>query len=258
MYEAAICSSRAVRAASVEVWAKETAVEDRTRPLWQRLLFLGSLCKSLDGVNAQQEDEQVPAILNDHRQALRLDALRASLEGIPDQPALKLGIVLKLTDARVRDKESGTRFMDAFWTFVEGIGSGTGNDGDDVQRYLAAKQVYYHPFFARSPFILENYLLNYIFQNLFPFGRENNPRVKPRRIFDEYVLLATQFAWIDALLIGVASHHKEAFAEEHVVRVIQSFCRAVEHNASVLASIHEFMTDLQMNTLEGMAVLLKS
>ncbi len=228
-------------------------IQDRSRPLWQRLVFLGSVCRSLDGVGAE-EDAQVPAILDEHRQALRQDAPRASLANIPEQPGLKLGVVLKLTDARVQDKESGPRFMDTFWSFVEGIGSGTGADGDDVQRYLKAKQTYYHPFFAKSPFVLENYLLNYIFQNLFPFGRGQNPR----GIFAEYILLAAQFAWVETLLVGVAGHHKQAFAEEHVVQVMQSFCRAVEHNAAVLASIIEFMAQLKLDSLEGMAVLLKS
>ncbi len=235
-------------------------VKDRSRPLWQRLLFIGSLCKSLDEVAAAQEDERVPAILEEHRQALEQDMLRASLESIPAQPGLKLGVILKLTDARVQDKESGTRFRDTFWTFVEGIGSGLDANGkDDVQRYLEAEQRYHRPFFAKSPFILENYLLNYIFQNLFPFGRENNSlHFKPRRIFEEYILLAMQFAWIDTLLIGVAGHHKEAFAGEHVVQVIQSFCRAVEHNPYVLISINELMTHLQLDNLQGMAVMLKS
>ena len=234
-------------------------VKDRSRPLWQRLLFIGSLCKSLDEVNTAQDDERVPAILEDHRQALQLDTLRASLENIPAQPRLKLSVILKLTDARVQDRESGTRFRDTFWTFIEGIGSGMDATGkDDVQHYLEAEQRYYRPFFAKAPFILENYLLNYIFQNLFPFGQENNTRSRSRRIFEEYVLLATQFAWIDTLLVGVAGRYKEAFAEEHVVQVIQSFCRAVEHKPSVLTSIHEFMTHLHLDNLQGMAVMLRN
>lgn len=234
-------------------------VKDRSRPMWQRLLFIGSLCKSLDGVITKEEDRTVPAILETHGQALHLDALRAGLESIPGQLEVKLKVILRLTDARVQDKESGTRFRDVFWAYVEGIGSGSdANSKDDVQRYLEAEERYYRPFFARSPFILENYLLNYIFQNLFPFGRENSIRFKARGIFDEYVLLATQFAWIDTLLIGVAARYQESFAEEHVVQVVQSFCRAVEHNPLVLSSINEFMTHLQLDNLQGMAIMLKN
>ncbi len=236
-------------------------VRDRTRPMWQRLLLIGSLCKSLDDLtdlSTDEGDRAVLAILQDHREALGRDVLRADLGSVPGQLELKLKVILKLTDARVQDKESGARFRDVFWDFVEGIGSGMDSGSpNDVERYREAEERYYRPFFSRFPFILENYMLNYIFQNLFPFGRENSIRLKPRSVFDEYILLATQFAWIDALLVGVAGRHKESFAGEHVVQVVQSFCRAVEHNSLVLNSIFEFVAHLQLNTLEGMAILLR-
>ena len=245
-------------------------VRDRTRPMWQRLLLIGSLCKSLDELTMEEGDPAIPAILEAHRQALGQDVLRdaqGSIEGIPGQLELKLKVILKLTDARMQDKESGARFRDVFWDFIEGIGSGTGpgtdpdsqdNFQDDVGRYREAEERYHRPFFTRFPFILENYVLNYMFQNLFPFGRENSIRSKARSIFEEYILLATQFAWIDALLVGAAGHYREAFAGEHVVQVVQSFCRAIEHNSLVLASIQEFMAHLQLNTLQGMAIMLKN
>lgn len=237
-------------------------VRDRTRPMWQRLLLIGSLCKSLDELTMDEGDEGdrgVLAILQAHREALGQDVLRGDLGSVPGQLELKLKVILKLTDARVQDKESGARFRDVFWDFAEGIGSGIDGDSqNDVEHYREAEERYHQPFFARFPFILENYVLNYIFQNLFPFGRENSIRLKPRSVFDEYILLTTQFAWIDALLVGVAGRHKESFAGEHVVQVVQSFCRAVEHNSDVLISIREFMAHLQLDTLEGMAIMLRN
>ena len=233
-------------------------IKDRSFPLWQRVVLIGSLCKSLDRVTAAQEEKAIPAILEDHRQAMKLDTLRASLDSVPAQPQLKLSVILRLTNARVQDNASGTRFRDTFWTFIEGIGSTLdGTDKDDIQRYLEAEQRYYRPFFAQSPFILENYLLNYVFQHLFPFGGGNNPRIKATQMFEEYILLATQFAWINTLLIGVAGHYKEEFAGEHVVQVVQSFCRATEHNPGILKSINAFMASLQLDNLQGMALMLR-
>jgi lysine-N-methylase len=233
-------------------------VRDRSRPLWQRLLLIGSLCKSLDEVSTDEAEAKVPAILDDHRRALEQNLLRAELESIPAQPGLQLNLFLRLTDERVRDKTSGVRFRDTFWTFVEGIGSaGEAAPGADIERYLEAEERYHRPFFTDRPYILENFLLNYIFQSLFPFGRENTLRSTPRRIFEEYVLLATQFAWINTLLIGTAGHYKQEFAEEHVVHVVQSFCREVEHNAYVLISMVELMAHLKLDNLPGISMLLK-
>ncbi len=98
---------------------------------------------------------------------------------MPSQPRLKLEVIFALTDARVQDS-SGNRFRDTFWTFVEGIASSeSAQPGDDIERFLRAEEQYYRPFFDRFPFMLENYLLNYMFQNLFPYGREDSPDFAP-------------------------------------------------------------------------------
>lgn len=236
----------------------------RSLPLWQRVLFLGSLCASLDTVTTAQADSRLPAVLEEHHQALDQESTRATLDAIPSQVAFKLSVFFRLSDARMQDKDSGVRFRDTFWTFIEGIGvqnnaaTPLGEAGSDVERYLHAEQAFYLPFFAKSPFILENFLLNYVFQNLFPFGRENDQHTQPRSIFEEYVLLATQFAWVETLLIGTAGRHRQDFREEHIVYVIQSFCRAVEHNPRVLSSVVEFLAELQLNTLPGIAILLRN
>ena len=70
--------------------------------------------------------------------------------------------------------------------------------------------------------------------------------------------MTTQFAWINALLVGIAGHNKGAFAAEHVVQTIQSFTRTVEHYPDALKSINEYMRNRRMDSLQGMAIMLKN
>ncbi len=234
-------------------------VRDRARPMWQRLLLIGSLCKWLDEIYTAEGEEMIPAILRDCRRIVETQVGHAELESMPSQPRLRLEVIFALTDARMRAPSTGRRFHDVFWTFVEGIASPENSrSGDDVERFLQAEEDYHRPFFERSPFILENYLVNYIFQNLFPYGREGSADFTPRSMFDEYVQMTTQFAWVNALLIGVAGHYKGAFSEEHVVQTIQSFTRSVEHYPDVLQSITEYIRSRGLNSLHGMAALLKN
>ena len=178
---------------------------------------------------------------------------------MPGDPQLRLEVVLGLTDERMRDGSCGRRFRDTFWTFIEGIGSpGATAPGSDLDRLLHAEETYCRPFFERPPFVLENYLLNYIFQNLFPFGRQGSAEFVERSMFDEYLLMTTQFAWIHTLLIGIAANYKDAFAEEHVVGTVQSLTRSVEHYPEVLSSILALVRRRGMDNLHGMAVLLKT
>jgi lysine-N-methylase len=97
-----------------------------------------------------------------------------------------------------------------------------------------------------------------MFQNLFPYGRAGSPDFAPLNMFGEYIRMTTQFAWINALLVGIAGHHKEAFTGEHVVRTVQSFTRAVEHYPDVLKSIDEYMRIRGLDNLQGMAIMLKN
>jgi lysine-N-methylase len=233
-------------------------VRDRSRPVWYRLLLIGSLCKRMDNIGTAVGEEIFPAIFKDYRQIIENRVPQAELEKMPSQPRLKLEVVFGLSEARVRNR-SLNRFRDTFWTFVEGIGSPEGSlPGDDIERFLLAEEEYHRPFFERFPHILENYLMNYMFQNLFPYGRAGSADFTSRSMFDEYIQMTTQFAWINALLIGVAAHYKGAFAGEHVVRTIQSFTRAVEHYPDALKSINEYMRSREMDSLQGMAIMLKN
>jgi lysine-N-methylase len=218
-------------------------IRDRSRPLPDRLLAIGHLCKELDTNFSSLE------------QMSSLPLLHAEIERMPGNPRLRLETIFSLTDLLMRDGSS-PRFQDTFWSFVAGI-SDPELPGDDVDRFLKSETHYHSPFFEASPFILENYLINYMFQNLFPYGRSGSADFIPQSIFAEFLQMTTQFAWINGLLIGIAGQHKEAFTAEHVVKAVQSFTRAVEHYPTVLQSINDHMTGRNLNTLQGMAIMLK-
>jgi lysine-N-methylase len=232
-------------------------VRDRSHSMWYRLLLIGALCKRLDEISSEAGEEVIPVILGDYRRILETQELHAELQSMPSQPRLRLEVIFALTDARMRD--SGRRFRDVFFTFVEGIASSENPfPGDDVERFLRAEAEHHRPFFERFPFILENFLVNYMSLNLFPYGREGSANFIPRSMFDEYIQMTTQFAWINALLIGIAGHYRDVFAGEHVVQTIQSFTRTVEHYPDVLESTHELIRGRNLCSLEGMAILLKN
>jgi lysine-N-methylase len=233
-------------------------VTDRSRPLWLRLLLIGSLCQRLQEIVTAGAEETIPQFLSDYRRRLQTQGFDPELEAMPGDPALKLEVVLKLTDARARERTCGKRFRDTFWSFIEGIAPpDSSTPGGDIGCFLHAERTVHRPFFEKHPFIPENYLLNYIFQNLFPLGREGIAEFAPRSMFDEFILMTTQFAWINALLIGVAGRHKQAFAAEHVVEVVQSFTREVEHYPPVLNWILASMKERRMDNLQGMSILLR-
>ena len=60
------------------------------------------------------------------------------------------------------------------------------------------------------------------------------------------------------MLIGVSGKYEEAFAAEHVIKTIQSVSREVEHSQPVMTSILELLKNYEMDSLHGMAILLRA
>ena len=177
------------------------------------------------------------------------------MEAAPRQPSLKLNVLLRLTAFLTEFPGCGDRFRETYLQFLEGIAAT--DQQSDLDRFRVASSEWYEPFFDRAPHVLENYLLNYVFQHLFPFGRGGSTRHQPQSIWNEFLLLATQFAWLNGLLVGVAGAHGAAFAEEHVIHTVQSFCREVEHNPALPATLLDFLEVNQLDTLPAMTALLR-
>ena len=146
-----------------------------------------------------------------------------------------------------------------FWDFIEGIGSiDGGHPEEDLQRFNDASENHLNPFLNHSPYILENYLLNYVYQRLFPFGRTGSNRLIKHSLFDEAVLLITQFSWWTTLLIGVAGKYGNDFSQANLIVTIQSFTRAVEHAPHLLEDALAFVKFRGLDDLSGLARLLRT
>ena len=232
-------------------------IRDRSRPLWQRLLIVASLCRRLDDL-AAAGTHGLAELLARYARDLGQGA-SAELEQLQPQIETRLEFAIMLSDARCRARDCGKRFRDTFWDFVEGIGSFGGEGPDeDVHRFAAASRNYLTPLLDRHPFMAENYLLNYTYQHLFPFGQTGSNRSIARPIFDEAVLLLTQFSWLMTLLTGVAGRHGQAFSQAHVVTTVQSFSRAVEHAPQILEDVLALAKRRNLDTMEGLAQLLRT
>jgi lysine-N-methylase len=107
---------------------------------------------------------------------------------------------------------------------------------DDIGvRYAEAYVQYYAPFMDRHDYLLEQYLVNYAYRTLFPFGNsDSNPRLRNEKvhtsIMARYMLLIAHYAISRTVLIGMAGFHRSAFDLEHAVKLIQSSSKTFEHS----------------------------
>jgi lysine-N-methylase len=181
------------------------------------------------------------------------------METIPADLALQLDMVMRLVQLRMDGNVMNSRLAECLNAFVQGVGYGreTTLKGQSAL-YAAAHERFYAPFFLKHPHMLENYLVDMIFRRLFPFSTKLfDGTAKPEPAW-EYALLATEFALVKGLLIGVAGFYQEAFSTEHVLQTVQSVFKHFEHNPDFLSNAHQLLVSRGCEDARGLTMLLRN
>jgi lysine-N-methylase len=229
-------------------------LQDRSYPLWQRLFVLGLFCKRLNELIAARQSGLVPSLLRDYAEIILEGKLRPLMDGIPAQANSQLTVAMEVIHRhlalQVQDP-SHARFRECAQDFLAGIRYEREKPIENCVPYFAdAQACYYEPFLQRHPYICENYLINHVFKTRFPFGV--TPDGEPNDPQTEFLVMSFLYAAIQGLLIGMAGRYREAFSAEHVVKLVQSFSKAVEHCPEFLGTINP-----AVSSANGMAQLLK-
>lgn len=232
-------------------------IRDRSRPVWQRLLLIVALCGRLDSV-ADHDAFATSDLVAQYRRSLGQGS-SSELDRMSPEIARRLELAIILSNRRCQDKDCGRRFKDTFWDFIEAIGSADSTEADeDVRRFRHASQNHLEPLIIEAPFMMENYLLNHVYQHLFPFGRAGSNRFIAHTMYEEAVLLVVRYSWMTTLLTGVAGQHGSSFAKAHLVSAVQAFTRAVEHTPFILEEALAFVRSRELDTMSGLAKLLRT
>ncbi len=97
--------------------------------------------------------------------------------------------------------------------------------------YIKAFEEYNEKYFDKYSYILENYLVNFIYNNMFPFNEVMS-------FFDSYMMLIIRFSFIRFYLVGLYLDNK-AESYERIVNFIQVFSKTIErHKSYLIDSLH--------------------
>jgi hypothetical protein len=73
----------------------------------------------------------------------------------------------------------------------------------------------------------------------------------------EHLSMCVHAALAQTLLIGMANRYGDAFDVSHVVKLVQSLAKAIEHSQHFLDTIPAFLCTHRLNNPRGVALLLK-
>ena len=234
-------------------------IRNRRYPLWQRMFLLGTFSRRIEAVVRGDVARGFPALLKDFSAAVALGSLRDSLAAIPADLALQLDMVMQLVRLRIGDGRIQPRLRETLNAFADGVGYPHEETLEGQSRqYALGYARHYAPFFGKKPHILENLLINMIFRGLFPLGKKLFDVEATPEPGKEFAMLATEFALIKGVLIGVAAWHKEKFSTEHVVQTVQVITKYFEHNSAFLSRAYELLVARKLDDARGLTMLLRN
>jgi len=243
---------------SLAIWI----LQNRSYPLWQRMVILASLCDQLN--EAATPILEIPTLLDGYRDAMDRRLFNESLCQLHPQPAAQLETVVELIVSRISSDFISLRFRECYQDFMRGLEWTPESSMDDIgRRYTSAYWQYYAPFMSQHEYMLEHYLVNYAHGKLFPFGpQETTQNLSAEKVGNtigkQYMLLATNYAIIKTVLIGVAGFSKTEFGTAHVVKVVQSCAKTFEHSVAFPARALEILSEHGMQSSVSMAMLLQN
>lgn len=106
-------------------------------------------------------------------------------------------------------------------------------------------------------YMLENYLVNMAFKDLFPVGAQINAFFDEQSIRRIHMIFVIKYTMVRLLMTGMAAHYKGRWNPGHVIKVIQSFEKTIGHNLNFLQQSVNFMDAADIKGLKGCNILLR-
>jgi lysine-N-methylase len=241
-----------------------TLLEQRTYPLWQRLIILAYLCDKLNELAEQGNDQDVPKIIQGYRDATQNRLFDDVLNKLTARPAEQFQTMLEVIVNHISSNFAVRRFLDCYQEVLLGLNwTNESTMAGLVNRYQEAKSTYYAPLTQRHEHVMERYLLNYVYRSVFPLGRlEDNRRAGIHHISNsicaQYSLMIMYYSIIKTVSIGMAAFHKSGFGLDHVIKVIQSSTKTFQHSTSFPMRAIQYLRGKGMDNALSMAVLIRN
>lgn len=224
-------------------------LQNRGYLLWQRLIILGFFCQDLQNV---QKNSEILSVIDRYNRMIEQGIFKAEFDGIPTNYEIQVDLLRQMLMYRLTGDEISAQFVDCFNKAKDLIGLEENTEPElAISNFRAAFESYYYPFMSDHEYIMENYLVNSVFNGIFPFGRNVG-------IFDNYVFLVVHYAMIKMMLIGQAGFYKEEFGIDHIVQPFYSFVRTIEHHGSYLENVHKLLKENQLDTMVYMSILVRN
>lgn len=225
-------------------------LQNRKYFMWERLIILGLFIEKLNKCVYENRISDIPNIIQSYNIMIEEGSFKGALDSIPADCTVQLQLIKDIIDIRMNRGVLNKIYLECYEEFLKGINYTEEVTKEEItNNYQKAFEEYYKPYMNNHEYILENYLVNYVFAKLFPFA--------DGAIFDAYMMLILHYAIIKVHLIGMAGYNK-GLDEDIVIKLISTFTKVVDHNNVFLKDIAKQLKEKNYNTLAYMTIMIKN
>ena len=114
--------------------------------------------------------------------------------------------------------------------------------------YIKAFEDYTGNVMNNNTYIFENYLVNFMYNYMFPFNESES-------IFDGYIMLLVRYSFIKFYLVGKYLYNKQDNKED-IAEFIQAFSKTIEHHRTYLVDSMNYIKENKLDNIEFAKILI--
>ncbi|MDB5937111.1 MAG: hypothetical protein JWQ01_4455 [Massilia sp.] len=220
--------------------------------LWQKLAVLGVFCESLTGTLAHGGHAAVPEMLTTFVTMVENGLVLDALVGLRPNLEAQACVFASMWQA----KKHGT-VSAAQKTVLDAIAKGLGGDTESgqvaveklIENYSNGAMRLPEAMLA-APHLLEHYILNEMFRELFPFGSKTP--------YEHYLQLVSRFGLLRLMLAAQCNTDGPLPDAAIMVNTTHVFCRRFQHDGNFATQVNQALKNSGWDKLEKVYGFLRS
>lgn len=226
-------------------------IKSRDYEIWERLLILGLFLQEIIKCEKENTIDNIPKVIKEFTNKIVSGIFKGAFDNIKTSPEFKIRLLKEIMDEKYYTNINSVRHIECCNEMIIGLKMVISPLEEVKKTYINSYEVNYKNYMQKKEYILENYIVNSIFSNCFPFGNKMS-------MWDNYILIATKFSIINMIMIGSMEYHKEKYTDEHTIKIIQSFSKVYDHNEKFQSYMIDLINKNSYNTMAHIAMLIKS
>jgi len=195
-------------------------IQSRQYSLRVRMLLLCLLIEQVSQLLSSRQDSMITQCADESLKLISTGVYDSLAEQMPD--GVENDFVIVLDILREMETKKDERFRNILKNALDGLGISDGSS-ELPDHFRVSYKNHYAQYFSDKEYIFENYIVNHILMEGFPFNYD-----KETVIMANFADLLAKYNLVEFLLVGTCAYHKK-FDEWNIIDCVSAFSRCYDH-----------------------------